>query len=215
MEIGKARLVAKSYQDPDPRMGNAEIAGRESRRSSHLHVIYLGALRKWPLWSLDVKDACLQADGFGCDAYLRAPWKWNSADPCRVWKLRKPAHGSNGAPVAFRRSSREYVVNSVSSLPTVGPRFEVSSLDPCLYFVYRNTGSAVGVLTAQMDAILGCGECDLLAKGERFGGMFWGNGSPRGVVCTRGRASGPGKGFLCDVGPGGLHEEREIITHVP
>ena len=60
----KARLVAKGYQDPDLRIGSVDIADCVSRRSSHLQVIFREALKKWPLWSLDIKNASLQADGF-------------------------------------------------------------------------------------------------------------------------------------------------------
>ena len=42
----KARLVAKGYQDPDPRGGNVDIAGCVSRRSAHLQLRSLGALKK-------------------------------------------------------------------------------------------------------------------------------------------------------------------------
>ena len=69
----KVRLVARGYQDPDLRMGNVDIAVCVSRRSSHLQVISLVALGQWPLWSLGIKNAFLQADGFGRDGYFRAP----------------------------------------------------------------------------------------------------------------------------------------------
>ena len=53
------------FQDPDLRDGNVDFAGCVSRRSPHLRLISLGALGKWPLRSLDIKNAFLQADGFG------------------------------------------------------------------------------------------------------------------------------------------------------
>ena len=68
----KARLAAMGYQGPHPRSDNVDIAWRVSRNSSHLQLISLGALRKWPLWSSDIKNAFLQADGFDCGVYLRA-----------------------------------------------------------------------------------------------------------------------------------------------
>ena len=86
-----ARLAAKGFQDPDLRMGNVDIAGSMSRRSSHLQVISLGAPKEWPLWSLDIKNASLQADGSDRDVLLRAPCEWNSKNSRRVWKLRAPA----------------------------------------------------------------------------------------------------------------------------
>ena len=77
VETVKARLVAKGYQDPDFRMGNVDIAGYVSRRSSHLQVISLGAFVSRTLWSLDIKNACHQADGFNRDVFLRVPCEWN------------------------------------------------------------------------------------------------------------------------------------------
>ena len=61
-ETVKARLVATEYQDPDLRMGNVDIAGCVSRRSSNLPVISLEVPKKWPLWGLDIKNAFLQKD---------------------------------------------------------------------------------------------------------------------------------------------------------
>ena len=74
----KARLVAKGCQDPDLRGGNVDIAGCVGRRSSRLQLLSLGALRRWPIWSLDSENASLQADGFDHEVYLRAHWDWNS-----------------------------------------------------------------------------------------------------------------------------------------
>ena len=82
----KARLVAKGYQEPDLCMGTGDLAGSVSRRASHLRVLSLGAPEKWPLWSLDLTNAFLQADGFYRNAYFRAPRDWNSEDTRRVWK---------------------------------------------------------------------------------------------------------------------------------
>ena len=73
METLKARLAANGYRDPDLRTGNVDTAGCASRRSSHLRLISLGALEKWLLWSLDIKNAFLLKGGFDCEVYLRAP----------------------------------------------------------------------------------------------------------------------------------------------
>ena len=69
----KAQVAATGYQDSDLPMGSVDIAGCVSRRSSHLQVISLGVLMTWPLWSLDIKNAFLQADGFERKVNLRAP----------------------------------------------------------------------------------------------------------------------------------------------
>ena len=139
-----------------------------SRRSPHVQVISLGALKKWPICSQDIKNAFLLADGFGRDVYLRAPCVWNSKKTRRVWILIAPAYGLNDAPVAFRRSLRIFLVNSVESLASVGLRCGVSPFDPRLYFVYNRSGSAVGAIATHIDDILGCGEYGLLAKIRPF-----------------------------------------------
>ena len=170
----KAGLVAKGYQDPDLRMGNVDIAGRVSRRSPHFRAISLGARTQWPLWTLDIKNAFLQADGFIREVNLPAPSAWNSRDTRRVWKLRAPAYALNDAPVAAHRSRRKYVVNSAASLSSVGLRFEFPSFDPRMCFVPRGSGSAVGVSATHIDDILGRGEPEISPKarnssGKRFG----------------------------------------------
>ena len=100
----KARLAAKGHQDPDLKEGLAETSGSVSLRSPHLQVISLAALRGWRLWSIDLKNAFLQADGFGRDVYLESPPEWLPGDSRRIWKLNAPAYGLNDAPVAFHRS---------------------------------------------------------------------------------------------------------------
>ena len=49
VKTAEARSVANRYQDPDLRMGNVDIAGCVSRRSSHSQLIPLGALKTRPL----------------------------------------------------------------------------------------------------------------------------------------------------------------------
>ena len=103
-KAAESRLVAGNYQDPDLRDGNVDIAGCVSRRSPHLQLISLCALKKWPLWSLEIRNAFLQADGLGREVYLRSARGWNSKDTRRAWKLRTPAGGLNDAPVALHGS---------------------------------------------------------------------------------------------------------------
>ena len=133
----EARLAAKGYRDPDLRNGNVGIAGCVSRRSSHLQRISLGDLKKWAIWISDIKNALLEADGFGRGAPVRAPCEWNSKHGCRVWRLRAPAYGLNEAPVPPHRPLRRKLANSAESLTLVGLRVEASSFDPHPYFVSR------------------------------------------------------------------------------
>ena len=72
----KARLVAKGYQGPDLQDGLVETSGSASLRSSHLQVISLAALRGWKLWRIDIKNAFLQADGFGRVVFIQSPPEW-------------------------------------------------------------------------------------------------------------------------------------------
>ena len=164
----KARLVAKGYQDPDLQEGLVETSGSVSLRSSHLQVISLAALRRWKLWSIDKKNAFLQADGFARVVFVQAPPEWSPGDHRRIWKLNAPAYGLNDAPVAFHRSLKRFLLNDKESLKAVDIRLEVSKFDPCLFFVFRGSGPAVGVMTSHIDDLLGCGEQDILAKMEKF-----------------------------------------------
>ena len=72
-----ARLVAKGFQDPDLKDGLVETSGCVGLRSSHLQVISPSAIRQRKLWSLDIKNAFLRADGFDRDVFLHAPEEWD------------------------------------------------------------------------------------------------------------------------------------------
>ena len=52
-------LVARGFQDPDVAAGLGDTSICVSLRSTHLQVISLSALKKWRLWSLDIKNAFL------------------------------------------------------------------------------------------------------------------------------------------------------------
>ena len=58
----KARLAARGFQDPVLAAGLVDTSSCVSLRSSHIQVISLSARKKWKLWSLDIKNALLQAD---------------------------------------------------------------------------------------------------------------------------------------------------------
>ena len=72
----KARLVAKGSQDLDLMDGLVDTSGCVSLRSPHLEAVSLSAIRKWRPWSLDIKHAFSQADGFERDVFLHAPTEW-------------------------------------------------------------------------------------------------------------------------------------------
>ena len=106
VKTAKVRLVAKGYQDLDLRNSDAEIAGCVSRRSSHLQLISLGALKTWSIWSVDFKNPFLQEDGFGREVFLRTPRERNSKNDRRVWRMRALAYGHYGVPVSSHQSLR-------------------------------------------------------------------------------------------------------------
>ena len=102
-----------------------------------------------------------EADGIDREVYLRAPREWIPKDTSRVGRLRAPASGLHGAPVAFRRPLRKDLVNSAESLFGAGLRFEVSSFGPRLYCIFQESGGAVGAIATHVDDISGRGEPDL------------------------------------------------------
>ena len=53
----KARLVAKGCQDSDLGEGAADSFGCVGHQPSHLLAIPLGAIKKWEIGSLDIKNA--------------------------------------------------------------------------------------------------------------------------------------------------------------
>ena len=118
----KARLVARGFQDPDLAAGLVDTSSCVSLRSSHLQVISLSALKRWNLWSLDIKNAFLQADPFPREVYLQAPPEWCPRLSSRIWRLNAPAYGLNDAPVEFHKTLKRYLVKSGESLKLVGLR---------------------------------------------------------------------------------------------
>ena len=140
----KARLVARGFQDPDLAAGLVDTPSCVSLRPSHLQVISLGALKKWKLWGLDIKNASPQAYPFPREVYLHAPLEWCPKYPNCVWKLNAPAYGLNDAPVEFRETLERYLLQSANSLKLAGLRFGASTLDPCLYVVYITEKEVAG-----------------------------------------------------------------------
>ena len=125
-------------------------------------------MRKWRLWSLDVKNAFLQAGGFDRDAFWHAPMEWDPTCTTRVWKLKAPAHSLDDAQGAFHRSLKRHLLDSELSTQGVGLRCQASAFDPCLFLVFRDQGQAVGAFTTHIDDVLGCGETDVLTKIRHF-----------------------------------------------
>ena len=174
----KPDWVARWYQDPDLRLGNEDIAGCVSRRSSHLQLISLEAPTKWPLCSLDMKNARLHANVFDRGVYLRDSREQIAEDFRRVRKLRVPAYELSHAAASFHVSLRDYLVRSAGSPPSVGRRKCTSfgPFGPRMFFVYRKWGAAVGAIATHIDDVSGRGEPDLLLE-ERLGNLAAEEGS--------------------------------------
>ena len=107
-------------------------------------MISLSALKKWELWRLDIKNASLQADPCPREVYPHAPPERRPKNPNRAWRLHAPAYHLNDAPVEFRKTLKRYLLQSETSLKSVGLRFEVSALDSCLYMAYICEKEAAG-----------------------------------------------------------------------
>ena len=108
------------------------------------------------------------------DVFIQAPVEWAPPRSDRIWKLRAPAYVLSDAPAAFHRSPRQRILNSEASMRRVGSRCQASTFNPCLFYIFREIGSAAGSLTTHIDDIPRCGEPDVLPKirdylDQRFG----------------------------------------------
>ena len=88
---------------------------------------------------------------------------------------RRAAIGSghlNLRPVVlnFHRALKKHLLNSDESLKQVGLRCRILTLGPCLFFIFRTTGSAVGVFATRTHDVLGGGEPDVLIRIRKFPG---------------------------------------------
>ena len=148
----------------------ADTSGCVSVRSPHLQVVSLSAIRKWELSSLDIQNAFLLAGGFDRDVSLHTPAESVPTCTTRVWELMAPTYGFNDPLVAFHRSLERQLLNSELSTKREGLRRQASAFDPCLFFVFRGHGQAVGAFATHIDDILGFGEPDILDKLRHFSG---------------------------------------------
>ena len=156
--------MASGHQDPDLRGGLVGAAGCVSLRSSHLQVISPCAIRKSNAWSLDIKNAFSQVDGFGRDGCLQAPVGWEPWRSDRIWKLKASAYGLNDAPVAFHRSLMRQILNSEAPMKHVGLRRQASTFESCVFLILRGAGRALGAFATHFDGVLGRGEPDVLPE---------------------------------------------------
>ena len=90
--------------------------------------------------------------------------------------LRAPAYRLNAAPGALRQTPRNYVADSVESLPRGGLR---------QHSILRKSGEAVGEITTHADDVLGRGEPDLPLMARRFSEKRFGTLSVQERPCVR------------------------------
>ena len=132
----EAGLAAKGFQDPGPQAVTADASGRVSPRLSPLQASSLCAIKKWMLWSLDVKNAFLRADGFTRDALLQAPIECEPLRCALIWKLKTPAFRLDDAPLACHRDLEKHLLNSDESVKQVRLPCHVLAFDTCLLFIF-------------------------------------------------------------------------------
>ena len=160
--------MARGARNPELKEGLVDTSGCVSLRPSHLQVISLGAMKKWKLRSLDIKNAFLQADTFKRDVFLLSPPEWCPNNPNRAWKLNDPANGLNDAPVAFRRTLKRYLLNDGASTRIVGLKYRAPSLGPRCYAVFNNHDEAAGAFSTHIDDVAGCGAAGVLERTRHF-----------------------------------------------
>ena len=117
-----------------------DIAGCVSRRSSHLQVIALAALKNGRFGAWVSKTLISRRSITTCSAGMGFE-----------------EHSPGDKPLARRRSVQKYVANAEESLASVNIWFEVSAFGPRLSFVSRKAGGAVGAIATHTDDISGCG----------------------------------------------------------
>ena len=84
---------------------------------AQLRVIFLRELKTWELWSLDITNAFLQADGFARGVFLHARSGWGPSNACRFRKLNAPAYRSNDAQSPLIDLCRNTLLYRISPLP--------------------------------------------------------------------------------------------------
>ena len=147
-QTARARSATKGDQDPDLKAGSVDASGCVSPRSPRLRVVSLGALKKWRIWSLHIKNAPPQAAGFGRDVHLRTHAAWDPSNSHRIWKFHAPA-------VAPRRSLQKYLLSPVESLAKVGLEFRESAFDPRSYCLPGKRVGQLGLLLPTLMVSLG------------------------------------------------------------
>ena len=75
---------------------------------------------------------------------------------------------------ASRKTLECYPLQEQDLLALVGLEFRASAPDPCLYFVFRPKGGAVGALTTNTDDALGRGETDVLRSARNYSEIRFG-----------------------------------------
>ena len=97
-----------------------ETTGRNGLRSSHLELLSLCPLKKWEIWSLDIKSAMIRGDSFHRDPFVHAlPKRGPSGRNCSR-ELRVAAYGLIDAPAASFATLHKYLLYEGRSISEAG-----------------------------------------------------------------------------------------------
>ena len=138
-------------------------------------MIPLSALKKRELCRAHTWNAFLRAGNFKREVYQRAPLEWTPQGSQGFWKPRDPAYGLDDATVASEQPSmgmmREKVPRKFVCLKP-----QACAFYPRLNSIRQAQGGAVGVVTTQIDDILGCGESGAVERvSALLGTLLWGS----------------------------------------
>ena len=178
----------------------AWLGGQYGNCGMRSQPIATAALSNWMMYSLDIKNPVIRADGFSRDAYLCAPQELDSRN---AGHIRNPGAADYGL-----HDGQNYLANPENSSAKKNLRFEISPLGPRLYSVFRKDGGAVGAFTTKIDDVH-------VQDADFFGGAFSEIGTSGAAPGTCGNRVDAGGQFLGNFDPGTLREELENFPHLP
>ena len=127
----KARLIVRSFNDPDALAGTITTSSPTTTRLSRSMVLSLAANMQWPTWTADVSTAFLQGRPQSRKLWVKLPSEalqlLGASEDTRMLLL-KPCYGQTDAP-------RGWFLEAVDRLLRAGLRQH--PLDPCAFLIYE------------------------------------------------------------------------------